>query len=204
MKKYDGVMKRARELEEKNGIKYAKISGKLYKTIDFFYLLCGIWIVLMNAFYIIGQVVFYSDKGNIDKHLNSIVTVSVCSGVMIAGYLFVRFKKQIIGAVLTVVSAAMLVSVFANYLADDSASLGYKPSFYLRHFAPAVILAALVIWLTVIAVRERVKTDRQYRKVAENLYNMHTSLLADGNSDMTDEQWDEFLANYDPDQQKKR
>lgn len=39
MKKFDGVLKRVRMLEEKNGISYAKPEGKLYKTLKVLYIL---------------------------------------------------------------------------------------------------------------------------------------------------------------------
>ena len=35
MNMYEGVLNRVRQIEEKNGIKYAKTDGKLFKTLKF-------------------------------------------------------------------------------------------------------------------------------------------------------------------------
>ena len=86
-----------------------------------------------------------------------------------------------------------MVLSFANHLKDSLGFLGYKFSFYWRHSVPALVLCLMLIWLIAIAVRERVKTEKQYKKIVENLYNTYHK----GDDEITEEQWEEFLQNYE-------
>ena len=53
MKMYEGVLKRVKQLEEKNGIKYSKTDGKLFTSFKVINVLAFIWTVIMNFLYII-------------------------------------------------------------------------------------------------------------------------------------------------------
>lgn len=197
MKKYDGVLKRVREIEYKRGISYANTDGKLYKTINVLCILAAIWGMLTNILYILGNLLMYSGTDMMSGVKNTIITVSVCSVAIITSFILKRFKIYIIAAVLNMLSSVLLILQFANLLPDDFGFLGIKTSFYIRHFIPLALMSIFIIFLTVIAVRANIKTDRMYKKVTENLYNMYRISEANA-SDLTDEQWDEFLKNYNP------
>ena len=52
---------------------------------------------------------------------------------------------------------------------------------------------------TVIALRARLKTEKLYKKVTDNLYEIYHS---SGNN-ITDGEWEEFLKNFDPTDYKR-
>ena len=93
----------------------------------------------------------------------------------------------------------MLVVVFGSIMKDSLGGMGFKVSYFWRHFAPLLILVILMAVTTVIAVRARIKTEKQYKKVLDNLYALY-SLNSD---DISDEQWEAFLEEYDPTDYKK-
>ncbi len=99
MKMYEGVLARVREVEKKRGIKYATTDGGLYKTLKFFYTVAGIWMFLMNLFFILGFIVMYSGTENMSEALNSIITVSVCTLCIVAGYVLNCLKLYILSLV---------------------------------------------------------------------------------------------------------
>lgn len=202
MKKYDGVLKRVREVERKNGIIYAKPDGKLYITLKVIYSIVGLWSFFMNLFYVLGFLLMYSGTDNMKNVSNSLITVSICTAVLIAGYALNCCKLYLAGGILSVLSAIMLIPTFARPLEDSLGYFGYKASFYWRHFAPLVIMIALITWLTVLAVRAKVKTERQYKRVSENLYNMYNCNIAEG--EISEEAWNSFLESYDPHNYKKQ
>ena len=202
MKKYDGILKRVREIEEKKGIHYAKTDGKLYKTLSVFYLLFFIWTLLIDALVILSFSLNYGITKNKGSIMDIIVTVSVCTVALLAGYIFNRFKFYLTGGILSVVSLIFSTLVFANQLKDGLGLWGFQYKFYWRHLGPAVIMVILMIVMTVIAVRARVKTDKQYKLVTDNLFNMY-NVNADG-SDVTEEQWQKFLAEYDHNEYKQQ
>ena len=59
----------------------------------------------------------------------------------------------------------------------------------------------LMVWMTVIAQRAKIKTDRMYKKVTENLFNMY-KVTDDESENISEEQWNDFLQNYNPDEYK--
>lgn len=197
MKKYYGVLLRVREIEQKNGITYAKPDGRLYKVIKFLYSAAGVYTFVINLFFILGLLLVYSGTDNMTKVQASIITASACTAVMIVGYVLNCLRLYLAGGITSVVPTVLLIPFFGNILQDDFGFFGFKASFYWRHFIPLVLMIIFMVWLTVIAVRADIKTDRQYKRVTENLYNMY-SISDDMHSELTDEQWEEFLTNYNP------
>ena len=203
MKKFDGVLQRVRLLEEKRGISYAKPDGRLYKTLKVFATILFVYTFIMNLMFIMSMFLLPMIQDvKLSDVMNLIITVSVCSVLSLVGFILTYCRKYLVGGILTVLPMLFTIPSFALPLADDlNGFLGYKISFYWRHFGPIVITSILVIWMTVIAVRANVKTDRMYKKVCENLFNIFK--VSEGEvENITEEQWTEFLANYNPDKYK--
>ncbi len=203
MKKYDGVLKRVRILEEKNGIKYAKTDGKLYGALKVIYTIAGVWTVLMNLFFILGFLLQYTGTNSMPQALNYILIATVGTVLIIAGYVLTCCKVYLTGGIISVLAEILLIPFFGSILMDSLGFLGFKISFYWRHFAPLFLMLIFMVWMTVIAVKARTKANRMYKKVCENLYNMYNISVANGDI-ISDEQWDEFLADYDPDEYKRQ
>ncbi len=199
MKKYEGVLARVRELEYKRGIKYANTDSRIYKVFKVLYILMLIWTTATNLLFVLGHLLMYSSGTGLDtaELKNRIIGVSVCGVLLIAGAVLNRFRLYIVSAAVSLVSAVVLILQLGKISTDDFGFLGFKPMFYFRHFIPAVLLLVFLGVLTLIAVRANIKTDRMYKKVTENLYNMYNVSDAAAGS-LTDEQWDEFLKNYNP------
>ena len=191
MKMQESVLKRVRMIEEKHGITYAKTDGKLYKALRVSYTLLFIYTMGINLLFICGMLLTRLGTDNFKSILNSLITVIVCTVLIIAGYVlsFTRFK--LVSGILSVLPEIMLVVVFGV--------MGFTPSYFWRHFAPLLILVILMAATTVIAVRARIKTEKQYKKVLDNLY----ALYSVNTNDISDEQWEIFLAEYDPTDYKK-
>ena len=192
MKMQESVLRRVRMVEEKHGITYAKTDGRLYKALRVSYTLLFIYTMGINLLFICGMLITRLGTDNFKGILNSLITVIVCTVLIIAGYVlsFTRFK---------LVSEIMLVVVFGSIMKDSLGVMGFKVSYFWRHFAPLLILVILMAVTTVIAVRARIKTEKQYKKVLDNLYALY-SLNSD---DISDEQWEAFLEEYDPTDYKK-
>ena len=206
MKKYESIMKRVRFIEDKYGIKYAKVDGKLFSGLKVCFTLSFIWAMIMNLLLLAG--VWLQTSSNIElsnEFKNAIITISVCSIVLILGFTLVCTKLKISGAIVSIASLPMMLISFAGLLKDDLGFLGFKLSFYWRHFAPIVLMAIFATSMIIIAVREKYKTNKQYKKIIDNLYKTYsTSINTDGEkAGITDDQWEEFLKNYDPRDQKK-
>ncbi len=195
MKKYDGVLQKVHQIEEKYGIKYATPDGSLYKGVRVAYTLAFVWALVMNLLFILGFLTMYLGTENFSDALKYIITVSVCSVVLIAGFVLNRFKLYLTSGILSILSAVLLLPVFATQLTDDLGFLGFKFSFYWRHAVPLLLIVLLMTWLTIIALRSKIKLDKEYKRVVENLFNEYNVSNA---KNVSAEQWEEFLSGYNP------
>ena len=199
MKMQESILRRVRAVEEKNGIKYAKTDGRLYKTLRVFYIILFAYTTAVNLLYIVGMTYVYLGTDNFKNVVNSIVTVSICTALIAVGFVLSFFRFKLAAGIISIVPEIFLIPVFGIALSDSLGFLGFKASFYWRHFAPLELLVILMIFTTVIAVRARIKTEKQYKKVTDNLYKLYRQ---NGN-DISDEQWEQFLNNYNPTDYKK-
>ena len=199
MKMQESVLRRVRMVEEKHGITYAKTDGRLYKALRVSYTLLFIYTMGINLLFICGMLVTKLGTDNFKGILNSLITVIVCTVLIIAGFClsFTRFKLA--AGLLSALPEIMLIVVFGALMKDSLGVMGFKVSYFWRHFAPLSILVIVMAVTTVIAVRARIKTEKQYKKVLDNLYALY-SLNSD---DISDEQWEAFLEEYDPTDYKK-
>ena len=95
MKMQESVLRRVRMVEEKNGIKYAKTDGKLYKTLRVLYSLVFIYTVGINLLFISGMLLVYGGTDKMAGILNSLISVCVCTALIIAGYVLSFFKFKL-------------------------------------------------------------------------------------------------------------
>lgn len=199
MKMQESVLRRVRMVEEKNGIKYAKTDGKLYKTLRVLYTLVFIYTVGINLLFISGMLLVYGGTDKLSGVLNSLITVSVCTVVIIVGYVLSFFRFKLAAGIISVIPEIILIPVFGTVMQDSLGIFGFAASFYWRHLIPLTLLIILMTAATVIALRARLKTEKLYKKVTDNLYGIYHS---SGNN-ITDGEWEEFLKNFDPTDYKR-
>lgn len=199
MKMQESVLRRVRMIEEKNGIKYAKTDGKLYKTLRVLYIITFAYTMAINLLFIAGMLLVYGGTDNFKNVANSLISVCICTAVIIAGFVLSFFRFKFAAGVMSIAPEIFLIPVFGAVMKDDLGFMGFTASFFWRHFAPLALLVILMTATTVIAVRARIKTEKQYKKVTENLYKLYQST----GGDISDDQWKEFLKEYDPTDYKK-
>ena len=199
MKMQESVLMRVRMIEEKNGIKYAKTDGKLYKTLRVLYIITFAYTMAINLLFIAGMLLVYGGTDNFKNVANSLISVCICTAVIIAGFVLSFFRFKFAAGVMSIAPEIFLIPVFGAVMKDDLGFMGFTASFFWRHFAPLALLVILMTATTVIAVSARFKTEKQYKKVTENLYKLYQST----GGDISDDQWEEFLKEYDPTDYKK-
>lgn len=132
-------------------------------------------------------------NGNRDLMINA----GVCTVLLILGFIFNRIRLYITGGIITTITSIYSAFYFMHNLTDSGGIVGLSPKFYWRHLIPLAIIVLTIIWLTIIAVRAKIKLQNQYKKVSENLFNMYNVELRQ-NEFLSDEVWDEFLKTYNP------
>ncbi len=195
MKKYNAVFDRVNFIESKYGIKYAKTEGRLFKAIKVLFILSFAYYMITNLLVILGISITYSDHNFSSEGKQFFWTVLICSAVSVIGLVFVCCKLNISGSIISVLPLPFIIFSYANQMKEISGVFGLKLSFYLRHAAPIVLIAVFAFIMLIIAVREKIKYDKLYKKVLNSIYTQYNS--KDGAS-LSDEEWDEIINNYNP------
>lgn len=203
MKKYEKIVKRVEFLEEKHGIKYAKTDGKLYNTLKVFYFISMIYTLGINLLFMISMIFVNMENEKFILDKNSMITVGCCTSVLIAGLIFSFIKFNITSSVLSIIPLPMMFFCFSVLMRDSLGYFGYKLSFYWRHAIPIVILCALSVWMLIIALRAKIKFEKQYKKTFENVYEIYRSQTGSGDMSAEQTKWEEFLETYNPRENKE-
>lgn len=192
---YPGILAKVHETEKKNGITYIRTEDTYYKVVKFIYFIAEIWMFFMNLFFVLGFWARYTGTESMGEALKSMITVSVCTLCIIAGCILNTKKLYISGWVLNFIPACFLIPVFASFMKDELGFLGFVASFYWRHLVPIVLLVIAITILTFIAMREKHQIEQLYKKVVENLF---AEFGTKDDHKLTEQEWEEFLKNYDP------
>ena len=195
MKKNDVVLQKVRLIEDKNYIFYARTDGRAYKILKVIFTVFFAYTVFNNAIYAVGSLIV--GKNYLSEILKPVLTAVIGTVMLIAGFVFLNFKKHIVSFLLTAVSSIGMIPLFADLLKDETAVNTYLPKFYWRHLIPLLALAILSLILTVIALRADIKTRKLYKSVVDSVREVYGADLDNG-GELTDSQWDEFLKKYDP------
>lgn len=200
MKMYDGILKRVKQIEEKNGIKYATCDGKAYKFLKVLYIVAFSWGILMNLLFVLGNLLLYSGTENNTRALYYYtLPIGIGSLLLIAGLVFCCLKKHIVSCVLSVVPSVVMLVLFGTISTDSIGFLGMKTWYYWRHLAPLGIIIIAIAFMTYIALRANYKVKKLYIKVTENLFAQYGDV-----SELGDEEWDAFLQNYNHETYRKQ
>lgn len=194
MKMQESVLARVRMVEEKNGIKYTRPGGRLHKVMRVLYTLLFAYTMGINLIFIAGMFMLHYGTDDFKNFTDALITVCVCTGLIIAGYVLSFFKFKLIAGIISVIPEILLIVTFGAITQDPFEFMGFKPSFFWRHFIPLALMIITMSVAVFIAVRARIKTEKQYKKVMDNLYRIYN----ENGGDITDDQWDNFLKEYDP------
>lgn len=201
MKKHIGILKRVDQIEEKYGIKYAAPTGKLFKGLRIFYTLAWIYTLGINLLCFAGYMLrldYNRENLDVQRICNELWLIGICTALLTVGFVLMHTRIKWLGLGISIPPIPFLVVNFAQGLKDDFGFWGLNPKYYWRHFAPLVIMFILLVWMLVIYIRWICKKNSQYRRITENLYNTYRLSIEDDSNRITEEQWEEFLENYDP------
>lgn len=194
MKMHESILKRVRMLEQKNGIAYMDTDSSFYKTFRIFFIIAFCYGIIINLFYIIGMILI-GEENSIDFY-KYILTPAICSVLMFIGFILELKKINVSGAVFSVVPAVVLALFFKNISYGIEAN-AIQPMYYWRHLAPMAIIVISSLVMSIIAIRANVKLKKMYIRVVNNIYSTYKVNISE-DADISSEQWDEFLKNFNP------
>lgn len=193
---YDNILKRARDKQIKEGIRYPEKDGKLYNGFKFFYVVAFIFGNIMNLFYILGMLIAMSDNAHFSGNSGNVIAVSVCLALLVGALILSKFNHNwIIATIFAGVnlgSATGLLLIFMNLMEDGTVTGGINLNFYWRHLAPLAILAICAVGMALIVITAYFKTKKAYNRVMEIVYDEYNAL-----PDADKPEWEDYIKNYE-------
>lgn len=196
MKYTENVVARAGIIEEKNGIKYAKVGSRLYNTVKVFYIIAFAFATALSIIFLLGMFMFAETMHTFSDNLLSVIGVILLTALMSVSLYISRYNAKSVFAWIfggaNLVSAVGLIVIFANLLREETGFGGLNVNFYWRHFAPLCLVVICAAVMVYISVRATVKFNNTCKKIVNNVYEQYRSLPDDNKP-----QWDGYLANYE-------
>ena len=206
MKKNENILNRLEQYKYKRGISYATTDGKLYKGLRIFTTLSFIYFIIFNLLFLLAELMMISlNNVKFSDVQGIVISVATCTVLIIAGYILNCTKFRLAGAILPLLPLIFNILVFYQAVSNASNTSGVldtsnyifnlPPFFYYRHLIPTVLLFVGFAFMAIIDIRARQKTNKLYRHLTESLYLQYKP---EERSELTDEDWDNFLNNYNP------
>lgn len=203
MKYVENIKRRVRAAENRAAIIYAQTDGKLYKWLKRLYVFCMVISVITSLLYVSGRAsrLYEIERLNLeimsDTAINavkqSIITVSICTAVFLIAMVLIKFKAEIVSLVLTlgagIVSGADLIAASTGTAQFNQ---GINDNFWYRHFIPFILALFFIVWMVIVKYRAHFKFKRAYTNMVNRIYSQYHA------EDLSEEEWESFLADYDP------
>lgn len=175
-------LERIARYEEKRGIKYAKIGGKLYNRLLLSGFAFWLWMMVTQMFYVLGTFITVS-AGN-GEYNNVFVTVLTTFFVSLLSILLYALRFRVSAFAVNICAAVISAIAFmgitrvgdsisnagAVITEFDQGYFGLRKMFYWRHGIPIALVLVLFSVLIIITVREKVIRKKEITLISENNY----------------------------------
>lgn len=207
MKRYESILKRVEAYEKKCEITYAKADGKLFSVLRILLTISVIYMLGINILTILSlfiKAAALKDYTIMTKP--TLITVTVVTTVCALGIILTYFKNVWLklAAILSLL-ASNIYLIFPFYTISND-GLGFfrlVPVFYWRHLIPFVLILIFTIWMTIIIIRQEYMINLRYNTIINNLYRAYKNDSTADVSVLSEEEWQDFLKNYDPTNMRK-
>ncbi len=196
MKMNETILKYTLKSEEKYNIRYAKKDGALYGGFRAAYLWSYVYAAIFALMVLLG--IWFKEE--ISTNLNTVYTIGAFLVLGLAGAVFNGFKMPLFTALCSLPVSVFAVICFGKLLIDPAGLLGFNGKFYWAHLLPISVLAVSSAAMLIIGLRARLLLKKGYDKISQRLYAEYSAHA----ENLSEEEWEEFLKNYDPRPKKEK
>ena len=205
MKLQQNVLKHVYKMDEKYNIRYAKKDVKAFSYCRVLVFIFAIWAsffaFVLSMGFLIQRGAFEQGTSAYIQYTKFMVSCFSVMGLLAVCTVLAGFKKAVFSAAFGL-AASVYGSVFFASIIDRSPNgfFGLPYKYYWAHLLPLAVVAVCAVIMAVIAVREQIILRGEYKKVSNRLYEEYSKMA----EDLSEEQWEEFLTNYNPRKDKKQ
>lgn len=190
MKMNETILAQVKRSEEKYNIRYAKKDGVLYGGFRTAYLVSYIYAAVFAAFVILG--IWFNEE--IFTNLNTVYTIGAFLALGLLGAVFGGFKISLGTALCSIPVSVWAVICFGKLLIDPAGLLGLNGKFYWAHLLPILVMCVSAAVMLIIDLRAKHLLKKGYEKISNRLYAEYSAHA----ENLSEEEWEQFLNNYDP------
>jgi len=196
MKMNETILAQVKRSEEKYNIRYAKKDGALYGGFRTAYLVSYIYAAVFAAFVILG--IWFNEE--IFTNLNTVYTIGAFLVLGLGGVVLGGFKISLGTALCSIPVSVWAVICFGKLLIDPAGLLGLNGKFYWAHLLPILVMCVSAAAMLIIDLRAKHLLKKGYEKISNRLYAEYSAHA----ENLSAEEWEEFLNNYDPRRKKMK
>ena len=207
MKRYESILKRVEAYEKKCEITYAKADGKLFSVLR---ILLTISVIYMLGINILTILSLFIKAAALEEYTimtkPTLIAVTLVTVGCIFAIVLTYFKNIWIKLAATFCLLASNIYLIFPFYAISNDGLGFfrlVPVFYWRHLIPFVLILIFTVWMAVIMIRQEYMVNLRYNTIINNLYRAYKNDPNAVVSALSEEEWDDFLKNYDPTNMRK-
>ena len=196
MQKYKNVQTRAEYLDWKNGKTYAKTDGALYKGLKIAYFLFFLYTFFINLMFCLSYAMQISGGIRTSSDTKFIVIAASVTAILLLGVIFDFGKLNLTACIINIpviIFSAVMFGILMRPKQTPDLIWGFQPSYLWRHLFPLAIMLIFAVIKLVIAIREKVKSNKSYKNVLHSLYNS----FHEEHPDADEADWLKFIENYD-------
>jgi ABC-type multidrug transport system fused ATPase/permease subunit len=196
MKMNETILKQVKKSEEKYNIRYAKKDGALFSGLRITFFFAFAFAAVFALFVALQP---WANEGVKYESNATIPTIYLFLIAGVLGALFNAFKISLGALVCTLPTGFFAVVEFAKLLPDPNGIFFLNLKFYWAHLIPILVLVVCAVIMVVIEFRAKHILKRGYEKISKRIYEEYASHA----ENLSEEEWEEFLKNYDPRPSKK-
>lgn len=206
MKYVKNIADRVKAAQKRAGTFQVTTDSTMYKRLKLIFYLFLIYAFSFSFITIMNKLNYSEKFGDSYNYLNSIQLksfyISTAAVVLwIAAYIFSLCKKDLVAFILTFVpGCAELVCKFYDMHNTGNFSQGLNNDYWPFHFIPIAGAIIFIGWAAFIRLREKHNFKQAYINMVNRIYEQYHS------DDIKEDEWEEFLENYDPraEEEKRR
>lgn len=186
MKYKNNILRAVEDYQYRKAICYPKTNERIYCNLKGFYIFSFIYQIIFSFLVILGLVFVQTEAPRV-----LLQNTLISQLLFIAAFILMFFRLNLISLILNIIGGIFKILPLIPLLILNSGALDIEPAFYWQHAIPLILIFVCSVWMCIISTREKYLIRRDYKVVLGKIYAAH---YVEG---MTDEEWDNFLNNYE-------
>ncbi len=213
MKKNANILLKMHQKEARCGITRTYVDGGLGITLKVLHIIAFAYTIIINTIYLISvnintdliienigkENLSVSQEDQLAAINNSIIFVIIMSVLLIGGMVCLAIKRFTPTLILSCVPSVLLVLHFAERMSETLTLNGLACSYTYNHLVPLALVFITALIYCIIGIHFNISENKAYTAFTASLYSAYSDKL----ENISEEEWEKFLNEYEPPKKEK-